>query len=148
MSGHTYKCALESEESSITKKSAVYKKTVKKWILQSDRDLNMSLWLKFEMMADREHVSVLKCSVCGKYKDKLESMRNFQPAFIKGTSNVRTSTYKDHAFTEMHKRAIHLFKKDQSTSIFQYVPIAEAFAQSSMDARTKEVIKIISILPT
>lgn len=80
----------------------------------------MSLWLKLEMMADHEHVSMLKCSICGKYKDKLESIRNFQPAFIEGTSIVRTSTYKDHALTEMHKRAIHLFKKDQSTSIFQH----------------------------
>ena len=75
------------------------------------------------------------------YNDKLESMRNFQPAFIEGTSNVCTSTYKDHALTEMHKHAIHLFTKDQSPSIFQYMPIAEACAQSLMYARTKEAIK-------
>ena len=61
---------------------------------------------------------------------------------IEGTSNVCTSTYKNHALTEMHKHAIHLFKKDQSTStIVRYMPIAEAFVQSSMDACTKEAIK-------
>ena len=71
--------------------------------------MNMSVCLKFEMMADREYVSVLKCTY-KKYKNKntLEYMQNFQPAFIEGTSNVHTSTYKDHAFTKMYKCAIHV----------------------------------------
>ena len=36
-------------------------------------------------------------------------MRNYRPAFIEGTSNVRTSTFKDHADTDMHKYTMVLF---------------------------------------
>jgi hypothetical protein len=64
---------------------------VEKWIVENDMDLDTLVWLKFEM-ADQEHVAVLKCSVCSRFVDKLESMRNFRPAFIDGTSNIRIST--------------------------------------------------------
>ena len=50
----TCKRALESEETSIAKKRAVLTKTVEKWVLQSDRDWNTSLWLKFEHKYFRE----------------------------------------------------------------------------------------------
>ena len=48
------------------------------------------LWLKFDM-ADRNHMAILRCTVCSQFKEKLASMSNFQPAFIKGTTNVQTS---------------------------------------------------------
>ena len=53
--------------------------------------------------------AMLKCAVCTQFKEKLESMRNFRPAFIEGTSNVRTSTFKEHATNDMHCRAMLLF---------------------------------------
>ena len=65
-------------------------------------------------MADREHVALLKCSVCSQFATKLESMRNFKAAFIDGSSNIRTSV-KDHAATDMHARAMLLLKKKQSS---------------------------------
>ena len=40
-------------------------------------------------------------------------MRNFRPAFIDGTTNVRTTTFKEHAATDMHARAMVLFKKQR-----------------------------------
>ena len=33
------------------------------------------------------------------FNEKLESMRNFRPAFIEGTSNIRASTFKDSTST-------------------------------------------------
>ena len=116
------------------------RRTVEKWITENDRELNTSVWLKFEM-ADREHVSLLKCSVCSLFSEKLESMRNFRPAFITGTPNIRVSNVKDHAGTDMHSRAMLLFKKQQSSSVEDYSPIARSFAQSSMDKATLDQTK-------
>ena len=111
---------------------------MEKWIVENDRELNTSsLWLKFEM-ADREHVSLLKRSICSEFATKLESMRNFKAAFIDGSANIRISSVKDHAATDMHAHAILLLKKKQSSSILDYAPIARSFAQSSMDQSTKE----------
>ena len=68
-------------------------------------------------------------------------MRNYRPAFIDGTSNVRTSTFKDHADTNMHNYVMVLFKKAQSSGPCEYVPIARALAQLLMDAASTMKIK-------
>ena len=68
-------------------------------------------------------------------------MRNYRASFINGTSNVRTSTFKEHASTDMHARAMHLLKKQCSTSVVEYAPIARALTQQSMDERTHERMK-------
>ena len=73
---------------STNKKYAISKKTVEKWVVENDRELNTSVGLKFE--GDRNHVFSLKCVVCSEFKDKLISMRNYRPAFIEGTTNIRT----------------------------------------------------------
>ena len=93
-----------SSSSSLPKRRPVQRRTVEKWIVENDRELNTSVWLKFEM-ADREHIALLKCSVCSQFATKLESMRNFKAAFIDGSSNIRISSVKDHAATDMHARA-------------------------------------------
>ncbi len=113
---------------------------MEKWITENDREFDTSVWLKFDM-ADRQHVAVLKCSICSRFSDKLESMRNFRPAFIDGTTNIRLSTVKDHAATDMHARAMLLFKKQQSSNVVEYAPIARCFAQASMDEATREKTK-------
>ena len=84
--------------------------------------LNTSVWFKYEL-ADCDHVVTFKCAVCSQFKVKLESMRNYHSAFIGSTSNVHTSTFKEHAITDIHVRAMALFKKQQSSSVFQYAPI-------------------------
>ena len=60
-------------------------------------------------------------------------MRNYRASFIDGTSNVKTSSFKEHTSTDMHVRAMHLFKKQQSTNVFEYAPIARALTQHAMD---------------
>ena len=125
------KCSLE--ESSVidldapcsdppTKKRSVQKKTVKKWVVENGKELNTSVWLKFKTAADnRDRVATLKCAVCSRLRERPQPMRNYRPAFIEGTSNVRTSTFKDHADTDMHKYAMVLFKKAQSSGPCEYI---------------------------
>ena len=62
-----------------------------------------------------------------------------QPAFIDGTSNVLTSTFKEHVSTDC--RAIILFKKEQAADPCDYAPIAKALAETCMDAVTAESLK-------
>ena len=38
-------------------------------------------------------------------------MRNFNTAFIEGSGNLKVSSVKDHAATEMHARAMLLWKQ-------------------------------------
>ena len=144
MSGHTGDREEPSCSSSSsgppTKKRAVSRKTVEKWVVENDRELNTSVWLKFE--GDRNHVFSLKCAVCSEFKDKLISMRNNRPAFIEGTTNIRTTAFKDHAATDMHAHAMVLFKKQHARNITEYSQIAAALLHlRSMDETTQARMK-------
>ena len=68
-------------------------------------------------------------------------MRNYRPAFVKGTTNVRTSTFKDHAATDMHARAMTLFRKQHASHVTEYSSIAVALQRSLMDQTTWEQTK-------
>ena len=65
---------------------------MKKWIVENDKDIAISTWLVYDT-SDRKHVSALKCSMCVLFKDKLQGLRNYNPAFItfKTTSAVTVS---------------------------------------------------------
>ena len=69
------------------------------------------------------------------------SLRNYNPAFINGSKNTRTSSFKEHAETEMHKVSIALYKKQHSENICDYAPIARAILQPSMDEATRQRLK-------
>ena len=129
-----------SSYSEAPKRRAVQKKTVQEWISQYDKQYNTTVWLKYDT-ADRNHVSKLRCAVCSQFQKELESMRNFRPAFIDGSTNVRISTVKDHAGTDMHARAMLLYKKQRSSNICKYSPIAQSLSQSTMDASTRDRMK-------
>ena len=94
----------------LAKGRAVQVRMVEKWMAENDKVLNTSIWLKFER-ADRDYVLSLKCAVCSRYNDKLVCMRNYRTAFLEGTTNVRTSSFKEYAAADMHARAMVLFKK-------------------------------------
>ena len=63
-------------ESAPSKKLNVTVETVKKWILENDKEIATSTWLVYDE-SDCEHVSALKCSVCIQCEDKLRSLRNY-----------------------------------------------------------------------
>ena len=88
--------------------------TVRKWIKETDNEFGTSAWLKYAK-ANREHVATLKCSVYVEFNDKLLRMRNYNSAFVVGTKNLRSSSYKDHAVTDTHKRAMLLSKKQHGS---------------------------------
>ena len=70
-------------------------------------------------------------------EDKIHSCRNFNPAFIEGSQNLRASSFKDHAATDMHKRAMILFHKSRSTDVAEYAPIARALSTLDPDTASK-----------
>ena len=82
-------------------------------------------------------MSKLKCSICGQFQEYLISMRNYNSAFVEGTTNTCASSFKEHASTEMHKCTMILYKKEQSTNVCDYAPIARALLLPSMDELTR-----------
>ena len=51
----------------------------------------------------RETSTWQRCCVSAELYEKLRGMRNCNPAFAVGSKNLRASSYKDHATTDMHK---------------------------------------------
>ena len=69
--------------------------------------------------------------------DKIRGSRNFSAAFIDGSENLRTTSFKDHAKTDMHERAMVLSKKEQSQNICDYSPLARSFFHMDSEAEAK-----------
>ena len=114
-------CASSTSGLPDPKRRGVSKKTAEKWVVENDKELNMSVWLKLDV-ADCDHVVTLKCAVCSQFQAKLEGMRNYRSLFIDGSTNFRTFTFKEHAVTDMHLRAMSLYKKQQSSFVYDYAP--------------------------
>ena len=74
----------------------------------------------------RETSTWPRCCISAEFNEKLRGMCNYNPAFVVGSKNLRASSYKDHAATDMHKRALLLFKKQSSTDVTEYALIAKA----------------------
>jgi hypothetical protein len=75
------------------------------------------------------------------FKDQLISMRNYRPSYVEGTDNLRSSSFKDHACTEMHKKAMVLLKRQQSTNVVEYAPIAKAILGPKIDSVESERLR-------
>ena len=71
--------------------------------------------------------------MCIRFEEKLRGIRNFNPAFIVGTTNL-------HADTKMHAHTMLLYKKSLLSSIVDYSPIAKAL----LDANTQATVSIAS----
>ena len=67
-------------------KRAVQKSTVDRWMAESDKTLNTSVWLTYDTdRADRSRVVALKCSICARFRDRLVGRRNYSAAYIEGS---------------------------------------------------------------
>ena len=86
---------------------------------------------------DRDHVAMLKCSVCARFKEKLRGCHNYNPAFVVGTKNLRASAFKDHAATEMHKRSMILLRNSRLSDVTQYTQVAKALSTIDPDTESK-----------
>ena len=130
---------LRVDESCPLAKRAVMINTVNKWIAENDKKLGTTAWLCYDK-ANRDHVSALRCSICIRFQDKLRRDKNFNPAYILGSKNLRTSSFKDHAASDMHQHTMKLLKKSQSSgNVSSYAPIAKAL--TTLDARTEETVE-------
>ena len=126
----------------LSKKRVLTRRTMGKWNVENDKDLDTTVWLKYDVVeGDCEHMSALRCAVCIQFNKRLVLLQNYNPAFINGSKNTRTSAFKDHADTEMDKCAMSLYWKQHSTNICDYVPIAKALLQPSMNEATKRKLK-------
>ena len=72
--------------------------------------------------------------MCIQFADKIHSCRNFNPAFIEGSQNLCASSFKDYAATDMHKRAMILFR---SSNVAEYASIARALSTLDPDTASK-----------
>ena len=61
-------------------------------------------------------------SVCTRFNEKLIGCRNYSSAFM-GSTNLRSSAFRDHGRSDMHQYAMHLLKKSCSKHITEYAPI-------------------------
>lgn len=141
----------KSATASTSKKRAVSVKTVQNWISQNDKQFETASWLKYDVV-NREHVSAVKCSVCIRFQERIYSCRNYNSAFITGSTNLRCSAFKDHAVTEMHRRAMNLFRRSQCQDEREYnqrhAPIARALLTIDVDtaARLKNKFELTYFL--
>ena len=98
MSDHKKRSASSSLERPPAKKRNLMKSTVDRWIADNDKALSTSTWLKYDMdTAAHGRVVALKGTVCCQFRDKLIGMHNYSAAYIEGSTNSHTSSFKDHA---------------------------------------------------
>ena len=110
---HVSYCTVKmTDQGAQAKRRTVLRSSVDKWIAENDKVLNTSVWLKYDTDPfDRTRVLSLKCSICSCFKDRLVGRRNYSSAFVDGSGNLRASSFKDHAASDMHSRAMLLLKK-------------------------------------
>eukprot|EP00117_Sycon_ciliatum_P046299 scpid109962/ scgid33181/ len=102
-------CAPAQKKSRFVKVS-----TCDKWISDHDKELSTTVWLEFERSKqDRNVVDRLRCKLCIRFESRISCSKNFSNAFIIGSRNVKTSSFKDHAASDMHRRALDLYLKEQ-----------------------------------
>ena len=80
--------------------------------------MNTSTWLLYEKV-DRLHVAKLTCKICQRFV--------YSSAFQEGSVNLRASSFKDHAISDMHERSVLLLKREQCSNMCDYASIARSF---------------------
>ena len=141
MSSRKWKSAT-SAFSQALKKRMVSSSTVEKWIRDNDKEFNTATWLKYEK-DDADNVMSLMCSLCTYFEAKPRPRQNFNPSFIKGTHNLRSSSFKDHAHSDMHVHTTMLFHQKHHREVTDYSPIARAL--HSLDPSREQTKKKFDI---
>jgi len=96
-------CTSSSQSSAKKAKRQVGVSTFEKWQREFEREYQSLLWLWCDKdEANRSLVATLYCEVCRQFKDCIQGMRNFSPAWLTGSTNHRTSNILDHAKSKQH----------------------------------------------
>ena len=82
-------------------------KTVLKW--------EKEFAAKFDCDFHGKDVIRIRCTVCGKWEKRINSIKNFSHTFIRpGTVSVKKDTIKTHCLSELHKVATKLERKSKT----------------------------------
>ena len=100
------KRAQSSSDASVPepKKRNVAYATYQKWKTDMDRECLTVRWLDcdMELSGRKEIVTRLRCSVCGKFKTRIATRRNFSEPWLLGAESVCTSNIRNHAQADQH----------------------------------------------
>ena len=116
--------------------------TFEKWQRNLDAQHQTLTWLKCDKDAkDKNLVSLLWCSACREFKDKICSRKNYSHARVSGSTNQRTSNILDHANCDQHKAAMSYLRAAQAKAsnqpITSYSPIARALTMLDESERKR-----------
>ena len=105
-------------------------------------------WLKFNRCEDdANRVTSLYCSVCQEFDYRLRGLTNYSAAFVTGANNLRCSNFKDHSKTDMHTKAMSLYReKTARSSVMESAPIIRAL--NTMDKSLEKMIKKFQVAYT
>lgn len=143
-------CSSQSSSSSgpAAKKSRrqVSLSTFEKWQKQFDKDYQSLSWLQCTKdPIDRTIVSTLFCRVCRQYESKIESMRNYSAAWVRGSLNHKTSNILDHTRSEQHTASMSYQRiataKASNQPLQSYAPIARCLLTMDTCQQTRMLHK-------
>jgi len=81
-------CTSSSQSSAKKAKRQVGVSTFEKWQREFEREYQSLLWLRCDKDdVNRSLVATLYCEVCQQFKDRIQGMRNFSPAWLTGSTN-------------------------------------------------------------
>ncbi len=123
--------------------------TVKKWVLQIDVQKE---WLEYKVDDnDGSKVKMLKCSVCGKFANKIKYCKNYNDALVRGVtslSRMKLDNLRKHSKSDQHKKAIELQKRPENLHRLYSTPTGRGFRNAEKEEieRVKKLIDIAYLI--
>ena len=130
--------------------------TFKKWQRDFNKELKSLTWLECitQTHFGKKTVVALQCSVCCRFKERIEYSRNFSDKWIVGADSLHTSNIRDHAKIIQHCTAMSLLEKEHTIARGDgpstYAPIARAIEKIPVteSARLRQKFDIAYLVTT
>ena len=84
---------------------------LKKWQRDFNKEVKSITWLDC-VTSGKKEVVALRCTVCCRFKERIQSFRNFSDKWIVGADSLCTSNIRDHTKTNQHYLAMKLLEKE------------------------------------
>lgn len=105
--------------------------------------------MKYEERAGGK-VTRIFCSLCTKYQDRLQAVRNFSSSFVDGVTNtaLKKDNVSKHQRSDMHKKAVNMERQLSINEIYQSTPLARAFSSATSEevSRVSKLFEIAYML--
>ena len=108
------------------RKRRVTVKTIHKWVIECDRKMDTSVWLRYDKV-NHEYVATLKCCVSAELNEKLRGMRNYNPAFAVGSGFCECPATKITLLPTCTSE-LCFCSRSRAPLMLQYAPIAKAYS--------------------